>query len=83
MDTNPSITLKFVNSGDSPNNFHFKLDFRLDFFSAVQLLLFLGPPLDLEQHGGGGEAIGADGMAVRVLGAEIQLQPFGRVCIDL
>lgn len=83
MDTNLSITLKFVNSGDSPKNFHFKPDFWLDLFFGVQLLFLLGPPFHLEQHGGGGEAIGTYGMAVRVLGAKIQLQPFGRVRINL
>lgn len=83
MDTNPSTTLKFVNSHNSPKNFHFKLDFRLDLFFGIQLLLLLGPPLHLQQQGGGGEAIGTYGMAVGVLGAEIQLQPFGGVRIDL
>lgn len=81
--TSPRVTLKFVNSGDNPKNLHLKLDFWLGLFLGVQLLLLLGPPPHPEQHGGGGEAVGTHGVAVGVLGAEIQLQPFGRVGVDL
>lgn len=83
MHTIPRVTLKFVNSGDDPKNLHLKLDFWLDLFLGVQLLLLLAPPPDPEQHGGGGEAVGTHGVAIGVLGAEIQLQPFGRISVDL
>lgn len=81
--TTPRVTLKFVNSGDNSKNLHLKLDFWLDLFLSTQLLLLLGAPPDPEQHGGGGEAVGTHRVAVGVLGAEIQLQPLGRVGVDL
>lgn len=74
--------MKFVNSGDNPKNFHFKLDFLLGFSFSFQLL----PPdlpLYLEQHGGGRETVGTHRMAVGILGAEVQLEPFSRVGIYL
>lgn len=76
-DKSTSITLKFVNRRDDPHNFHFKLDVLLS------QPLPPAPPLHPEQHGGGGEAVGTHGMAVGVLGAEIQLQPFAGVRVDL
>lgn len=81
--TIPRVTLKFINSGDNAKNLHLKLDLWLDLSLGVQLLLLPGAPPDPEQHGGGGEAVGTHRVAVGVLGAEIQLQPLGRVHVDL
>lgn len=83
MHTVSGVTLKLVNRGDNPKNLHLKLGFWLDLLLSIQLLPPPGAPPDPEQHGGGGEAVGTHGVAVGVLGAEIQLQPFGRVGVDL
>lgn len=76
------VTLKFVSGGDDAKDLHVERHLRVGLGPQHPLL----PPRllpDPEQQAAGTEAVGAHGVAVGVLGPEVQLQPLGGVCIDL
>ena len=77
-----AVTLKFVDGGDDAKALYVERDL------GVSLRPWRPPlpprlPLDPEQQAAGTEAVGTHGVAVGVLGPEVQLQPLSGVCIDL
>lgn len=78
----PAVTLKSVNGGDDAKDIHVKGDLGAG-LGPRQPLLRLRLPPDPEQQAAGTEAVGAHGVAVGVLGPEVELQPLGGVSIDL
>lgn len=77
-----AVTLKFVNGGDDAKDLHVEGDLGVGLGPQHPLLPLRLPP-DPEQQAAGTKTVGAHGVAVRVLGPEVQLQPLGGVCIDL
>lgn len=77
-----AVTLKFVNGGDDAKALYVERDLGV---SLRPRRPPLPPhlPLDPEQQAAGTEAVGTHGVAVGVLGPEVQLQPLSGVCIDL
>ena len=76
------VTLEFVNGGDNANSLYVERDLRVGLGPRHPLLPLRLPP-DPEQQAAGTEAVGTHGVAVGVLGPEVQLQPLGGVCVDL
>lgn len=76
------VTLKFVNGGDDAQDLHVQRDLGVG-LGPRHRLLPLRLSLDPEQQAAGTEAVGTHGVAVGVLGPEVQFQPLCGVCVNL